>query len=350
MPDYQVVNIGNKERKEHPLLEKAMKIIESSEFFRKYGNPSKLPYYGIDEYGPIWIHQTNSYGTKIMIHVKCPSKIRTVDDAFKYRQTPYYQELCNAVTGLADYVNSQLGMKLATRATMTANDHEAMVYVDESMLKNSNNMNTINESDIRKMVSKALKRAIMENFEREYRTKGSLNKKTLEKNAGKSAEDIIADREQKAAETADYNPDWDESAEDILGRFHEDDTYDDSSAGGEYQIDFDDPYFYMDGNRVSADAIGNFHNDFAIVKKDGKCNYVDSNGELLSKEMWFDACNDFEDGFGLVSKDRKRNFIKDDGQLLLDVWVDRAGDFLGGCAPVIINGERHEVDREGNIR
>ena len=446
MPDYQVVNIGNKERKEHPLLEKAMKIIESSEFFRKYGNPSKLPYYGIDEYGPIWIHQTNSYGIKIMIHVKCPSKIRTVDDAFKYRQTPYYQELCNAVKGLADYVNSQLGMKLATRATMTANDHEAMVYVDESMLKNSNDMNTINESDIRKIVAESLKdffrrkkkfegkelnwtlhttgmnstvylkgfadseewidkgrvvircksivlgnarkykltnaeitiinstnvlvsgvneetgenlsfkrlildkTSLMENFTGEYRTKGSLNKKTLEKNAGKSPEDIIADREQKAAETADYNPDWDESAEDILSRFHDEETYDDSSAGGEYQIDFDDPYFYMDGKRVSADAIGNFHNDFAIVKKDGKCNYVDSNGELLSKEMWFDACKDFEDGFGLVSKDRKRNFIKDDGQLLLDVWVDRAGDFLSGCAPVIINGERHEVDREGNIR
>ena len=188
---------------------------------------------------------------------------------------------------------------------------------------------------------------VNENFEGEYRTKGSLNKKTLEKQASN------ADKTSGAAPLGgmeDYNPDWDESAEDILSRFHEDDTYDDSSAGGEYQIDFDDPYFYMDGKRVSADAIGNFHNDFAIVKKDGKCNYVDSNGELLSKEMWFDACNDFEDGFGLVSKDRKRNFIKDDGQLLLDVWVDRAGDFLGGCAPVIINGERHEVDREGNIR
>ena len=350
MADYQVVKIGNhEERKEHPLLEKAMKIIEDSIFFKKYGNPSKLPYYGISEYGPIWIHQTNSYGTKIMIHVKCPSKIRTVDDAMNYRKTPYYQELCKAVEKLADYINSQLGMNLAKRSTMSADDNEAMVYINGDLLKNEGNMETINEDTIREIVAKSLKKAIEENYFDEYRTKGSLNKKTLEKNAGKSAEDIIADRQAKQAEENDYNPDWDESMEDILNKYREDDEYDDTQAGGEYKADPSDPYFFTkDGKRIDADAIGQFHNDFAIVKKDGKVNFVDNEGVILSDE-WFDACNDFEDGFGLVSKDRKRNFIGNDGQLLLGQWVDRAGDFVGGSAPVIINGERHEVDRNGRI-
>lgn len=221
------------------------------------------------------------------------------------------------------------------------------IYISE---KEKDGMKQITESDIRKMVAESLKMAIKENFEGEYRTKGSLNKKTLEKNAGKSAEEIIADREKKAAEDAEYNPDWDESMEDILSKYREDDEYDDSMAGGEYKIDKANPYFYTKtGERVDADAIGNFHNDFAIVKKDGQVNYVDCDGKILSDE-WFDACNDFEDGFGMVSKDRKRNFVDSSGNLLLgDNWADRAGDFIGGSAPIIINGERHNVDRNGRI-
>lgn len=221
------------------------------------------------------------------------------------------------------------------------------IYISK---KDGNNMKTINEAIIRKMIAESLKKALMENFEGEYRTKGSLNKKTLEKNAGKSAEEIIADREAKAAEDAEYNPDWDESMEDIMAKFGGDDEeYDDTQAGGEFKADPADPYFFTkDGKRVDADAIGQFHNDFAIVKKDGKVNFVDADGRILSDE-WFDACNDFESGFGLVSKDRKRNFIGSDGQLLLDQWADRAGDFVGNTAPLIINGERHEVDRNGRI-
>lgn len=217
--------------------------------------------------------------------------------------------------------------------------------------KTEDNMKTINENTIREMVAKALRKALKENFEDEYRTKGSLNKKTLEKNAGKSAEEIIADRQKKSEEDSYLRPEWEESPEELMSRLKRSDEkeFDDTTAGGDYKIDFSDPYFFKDGQRCDADAIGNFHNDFAIVKKDGKCNYVDSNGELLSDD-WFDACNDFEDGFGLVVKDRKRNFIRSDGQLLMDIWADRAGDFIGGTAPLIINGERHEVDRNGKIR
>lgn len=221
------------------------------------------------------------------------------------------------------------------------------IYISK---KDENNMKTLNESIIRKIVAESLKKALMENIEGEYRTKGSLNKKTLEKNAGKSAEEIIADRKKKAEED-ELASRWEDTAEDVLSRWSDGDEneFDDTTAGGDYKIDFSDPYFFKDGQRCDADAIGNFHNDFAIVKKDGKCNYVNSNGELLSDD-WFDACNDFEDGFGLVVKDRKRNFVGSNGQLLMDIWADRAGDFIGGTAPLIINGERHEVDRNGNIR
>ena len=130
----------------------------------------------------------------------------------------------------------------------------------------------------------------------------------------------------------------------------DEEEFDDSQAGGEYKIDQSNPYFYTkDGKEEDADAIGQFHNNYAIVKKGGKVNYINSNGVIISDE-WFDACNDFECGFGMVAKDMKRNFVNGNGELLLDTWVDRAGDFIGGEAPVIINGQRYSVDRSGNIK
>ena len=202
----------------------------------------------------------------------------------------------------------------------------------------------IKESDIRKIVANALRESLGENFTDEYRTKGALNKKTLEKAQGEPSPAPTSEPDDER------NPDWDESMEDVLAKFQGPEEYDDTTAGGEYKIDKYDPYFFdKEGQKVNADAIGNFHNDFAIVKKDGKVNYINNEGRILSDE-WFDSCNDFEDGFGLVSKDRKRNFVRSDGNLLLDQWVDRAGDFLGGTAPIMINGERHSVDRNGNIK
>lgn len=219
------------------------------------------------------------------------------------------------------------------------------IYISE---KSNNEMKTINENYIRQMVAKALKTVIKENLEGEYRTKGSLNKKTLEKQASQ------VDKTSGAAPLGgeeEYNPDWDDYSMDNIKDLYSDDEqeFDDTQAGGEFRADPSDPYFIDEnGKRVDVDAIGQFHNDHAIVKKDGKVNFVDSEGHLVSRE-WFDACNDFEDGLAVVSRDGKRNFLKTNGELLLQTWVNRAGDFIAGRAPVIINGERHEVDRDGNL-
>ena len=217
---------------------------------------------------------------------------------------------------------------------------------------------TINENTIRSMVSKALKRAIKENYENEYRTKGSLNKKTLEKQMNQTDKTSGAASLEKPVKKPvpqngeeDYNPDWDDyTMDNIKGLYNDDEEeFDDSTAGGEYKIDPSNPYFIDEnGKEVDADAIGNFHNGFAIVKKGGKVNYVNSDGKIISSE-WFHACNDFEGGFGMVSNGTKRNFVDGQGNLLLQTWVDRAGDFMGDVAPVIINGSRYDVDRNGNI-
>lgn len=225
------------------------------------------------------------------------------------------------------------------------------IYINE---KHEHDMaKKLNENTLRTLVENKV-RALLENYAAEYRTKGSLNKKTLEKNAGKTADEIIADREAQAADNSldvlnSSAEEWNQQADDIAHRFSDEKEFDDSRAGGDYEIDPSDPYFFTkDGKRVDADIIGNFHNDYAIVKKSGKCNFINVNGVIVS-DMWFDACNDFENGYAMVSKGGKRNFVGGDGSLLLPEWVDRAGDFIGNRAPIIINGERHEVDRNGTI-
>lgn len=172
----------------------------------------------------------------------------------------------------------------------------------------------------------------------------TINEAAIRKMVAESLKNILKEDDEEF-----YNPEWEDSVEDILAKYKKEDEYDDTTANGQYKIDKNSPYFFENGQRVDADAIGDFHNDFAIVKKGGKCNFVDRDGKLLSGE-WFDACNDFEDGFAVVVKDKMRNYIRNNGELLLDQWVDRAGDFIGGTAPIIINGQRLEVDRSGNIR
>lgn len=206
-------------------------------------------------------------------------------------------------------------------------------------------METLNESVIKKIVAETLRRVLSENLTGEYRTKGSLNKKTIEKQKQAAPVSPIGGEED-----FERNPEWDESMDDILSKFDDGEQFDDSTAGGEYQIDYENPYFFdKSGKRVDADVIGQFHNDFAIVKKGGKVNYINSDGQAISDE-WFDACNDFEGGFGLVISNGKRNFVDQNGELLLDDWADRAGDFIGETAPVIIGGELLHVDKNGVIK
>lgn len=154
----------------------------------------------------------------------------------------------------------------------------------------------------------------------------------------------------------DFNDNrWADTADDILKRYKdsEDVTYDDTVGVNDYKIDHSYPYFFTkEGKKVNADNIDDFHNDFAVVEKNGKFNYVKMDGVILSDE-WFIYADNFESGFGVVGKmteqGRKFNFINSDGEFLLPEWVDRAGFFMGDEAVIMKDGERHTIDREGNF-
>jgi len=68
------------------------------------------------------------------------------------------------------------------------------------------------------------------------------------------------------------------------------------------------------------DEIKEFNCGFARVSRDGKFNYIDKSGELLSTE-WFTKAYDFNFGYALVYRDETANFIDINGNFLFEKWL-----------------------------
>ena len=104
------------------------------------------------------------------------------------------------------------------------------------------------------------------------------------------------------------------------------------------------------------DHIANFENGFARVKKDGKYNFINTNGNLIS-DKWFEHqyhLHDFTNGFSLITKedgywDFKYNFIDTKGNLISNTWFDQAMDFKNGFARIVKDNKGNYIDTNGNI-
>ena len=89
-------------------------------------------------------------------------------------------------------------------------------------------------------------------------------------------------------------------------------------------------------------------NGLAMVQLNGKCNFISTEGRILSNQ-WFDNMRIFSEGFAGVRLNGKWNFINTEGQLLSKQWFDWAYDFNEGFAIVRLNGKRYNLDKEGNL-
>ena len=72
------------------------------------------------------------------------------------------------------------------------------------------------------------------------------------------------------------------------------------------------------------DSVGGFNAsyDLEVVELQSKYNYIDENGNLLSK-IWFDYASTFSsEGFGFVHLNSKKNLINKEGKFLIDRWID----------------------------
>ena len=86
---------------------------------------------------------------------------------------------------------------------------------------------------------------------------------------------------------------------------------------------------------------GTFINGFAPISVEGKgWNYIDVNGELLSKDMWFDKTLPFlAEGCGSVHWQNKMNLIRRDGTLVSDTWFEAISRYTSTGYAVIYKDE-----------
>ena len=94
--------------------------------------------------------------------------------------------------------------------------------------------------------------------------------------------------------------------------------------------------------------VGHFYEGIAIVKNNGKYNYINQEGKLLSNE-WFDDITKFHNGVGRVNKYNKYNFINQDGKIMSNEWFDDITKFRNGVASVKKNNKYNFINQDGKI-
>lgn len=101
-------------------------------------------------------------------------------------------------------------------------------------------------------------------------------------------------------------------------------------------------------NIARFDGASYFSRGVAWVRKDRKCNYIDTKGKLLS-ERWFDYVDNFSEGFARVKLDDKWNFISTDGKMLSEKWFNDAVHFNNSFARVKLNRKWNFIGTNGKF-
>ena len=100
--------------------------------------------------------------------------------------------------------------------------------------------------------------------------------------------------------------------------------------------------------KIKFDDVWDFNEGFAKVQLNGKENFINAEGQILSKQ-WFDDAGNFTEGFAIVWLNRKNNFINTEGQIVSNQWFDGVWNFNEGFAVVELNGKENFINAEGQI-
>ena len=105
-----------------------------------------------------------------------------------------------------------------------------------------------------------------------------------------------------------------------------------------------DPMFKF---RLKFDWIEDFREGFARVRLNGKWNFINHEGQLLSQQ-WFDSVGTFNEGFATVELNGKWNAINAGGELLSQQWFDFVW-YFHGCAKVQLNDKYNFISKERKL-
>lgn len=100
------------------------------------------------------------------------------------------------------------------------------------------------------------------------------------------------------------------------------------------------------------DSCERFNEGFARVRLNGKYNFINHKGEILSPNLWFDGAFSFTNGFSVIFlKEKDYNFIDKKGKILSpNRWFKSAWSFNEtGHASVWFGNETGIIDTTGKI-
>ena len=105
------------------------------------------------------------------------------------------------------------------------------------------------------------------------------------------------------------------------------------------------------GELISKEYFDNafdFRNGVAAIQLNGKWNWINTKGEYLFPNQWFDSVGGFNNGFGRVKLNDKWNFINTEGEIISpNQWFDNAYSFYHNFAIVQLNGKRNFINTKG---
>ena len=108
-----------------------------------------------------------------------------------------------------------------------------------------------------------------------------------------------------------------------------------------------DPLFL---HYMKYDYVGKFYDGYVKVKLSNKYNFIDTQGKLLSPNLWFDNIYNFSDGYAKVELNNKWNFIDTQGKLVSqNQWFNYVGNFSDGYAKVELNDKWNFIDTQGKL-
>src|SRR5574344_1412485 len=95
------------------------------------------------------------------------------------------------------------------------------------------------------------------------------------------------------------------------------------------------------------DEVAPVDNGLTIVKMNDKYNVINNDRLMLTR--WLTHVGGFSEGFAEVQLNGKYNFIDTEGKLLSEKWFDKACDFFAGFAEVMLNGKYMYIDTNGKL-
>lgn len=97
------------------------------------------------------------------------------------------------------------------------------------------------------------------------------------------------------------------------------------------------------------DLIGQFYNDLAYIKDNGKYGFMDRKGKVVIDIKYADAFS-FEEGLAAVEIDKKYGFINTKGKLVIPAIYDDFGGFKEGLCAVKKQGKFGFINQKGEVK